>query len=69
MTVVQPTEHYETGEEKERGKERQAMQSLGDGDGAIALVEKVDGMGETEALYIKPLAVMGAGETQPVSPD
>ncbi|KAE8125036.1 hypothetical protein FH972_019873 [Carpinus fangiana] len=72
LNVKQPREQNKIGREEEMGEEREAEKISGDGVVAYALVEradKADEMGGTEMLDIQPLAIMGVGGIQSVSPD
>lgn len=58
---------------EEAGEDREEEESMDDGDGEYAIIERartVDEMGGTEMLDIQPLAIMGAnGGAQSVSPN
>jgi hypothetical protein len=72
LNVKPPREQNKIRREKEMGEKKKAEKILGDGVVAYALVERADRadeMGGTEMLDIQPLAIMGIGGIQSVSPD
>jgi hypothetical protein len=72
LNVKQPREQNKIGREEEMGEEREAKKISGNGVGAYALVEmadKADEMVGTDMLDIQPLAIMGVGGIQSISPD